>query len=344
MLGTVAIVVSSFFGGGAEKSMLALHQGLTKHGVDCTFVSINENLNSPVKESEALVEIGRRRDSGLFNTFLSFLKFRTFLSRKKPDVIILNCDLPELFGGLLALSRNSFAIVVIEHANPSWPSRRAVGWAVRKILLHRSAKFVAVSSHITYPFGARIYDAVIPNLVDNLSEVPQHVVSSQVNRLVYIGRLTSVYKSPQSLLQISRETGFPVVFFGEGELLSELRSKSIDQGVQAVFRGWVDDPWAEISSGDLLIVPSEREGDGLVVVESIARGIPVLLRDVIDLRRFGLRDLSYCSSDLDFTERIKEYKNDLFKLRPPNEVREKLLGERDSAKLTKDWIRFLDQV
>lgn len=341
---SVAIIVSSFLGGGAEKSMSILHTELSSRGVNSTLCSINESdLPEPFNSSK-VVAIRRNKESGLLNFIFSYLKFCLFVITRRPDILLLNCDLPELFGAFVPVSNKRVKFVVVEHANSSWPTRRKLGRLVRAILNRRGAYFISVSSHINSPFGTHGYHKVIPNLLGDLSQFLEHHSTNRVDRLVYVGRLTSVYKSPQSMIFISKDTGIPVTFYGTGELETELEAMALQEHVDVTFQGWVEDPWSQIGSGDLLIVPSTREGDGLVVVEGISRGIPILLRDVPDLRRFGLEEFHYCLEDADFSEKIKDFKENLCNLKPSSEVKTKLIEERNASRLTENWITFFNEI
>jgi len=291
-----------------------------------------------------MVEIGREKDSGLLGFLKGFFEFYSFLLKYKPSVIVLNCDLPETYGALYVLSQTKIRVVVVEHANPSWPTRRKLGYIVRKILIWRKATFVSVSNHITPPFENHSYSEIVPNFISELGNLAEHDSNDEIKRLIYIGRLTSVYKNPQSLIQISKVTGIPVVFFGTGEMETELRALSQEEGVTAEFRGWVDDPWSEILAEDLLIVPSTREGDGLVIVEAIVKRVPLLLKDVTDLRRFQLADSNYCVSEEEFSDRIRKFRYSLRELKPTREVKNTLIQDRSDSRLLQAWISLLNRL
>ena len=128
--------------------------------------------------------------------------------------------------------------------------------------------------------------------------------TEKIKRLIFIGRLAP-QKRPDWLLRISEGTGFPVEVMGEGELRDYIQKASTDRNLDFRFQGQRKDPWSEVENGDLLIIPSEYEGDGLVVVEGMQRNLPMLLADIPDFRRFGLPDLNYCSSVEDFISSIR---------------------------------------
>jgi len=103
-------------------------------------------------------------------------------------------------------------------------------------------------------------------------------------------------------------------------------------------RGFTTYPWAEVSDKDLVIVTSKNEGDGLVVAEAVILGIPILLLDTPDLRRFELPDQLYRSSRLDFCESIIGYfKNGLCIDKGTSEFQEKLYDGRRLSNIFIQW-------
>jgi len=84
-------------------------------------------------------------------------------------------------------------------------------------------------------------------------------------------------------------------------------------------------------------VGSEYEGDGIVVVEAILAGIPLLLRDISDLRRFELSENSYFEDQTDLELKISQavFNPELF--RADQKIREKLLKERSLKAVFLQW-------
>jgi glycosyltransferase involved in cell wall biosynthesis len=89
-------------------------------------------------------------------------------------------------------------------------------------------------------------------------------------------------------------------------------------------------------------VPSEYEGDGLVVVEAILAGAPILLRDNEDLRRFELPDSHYFRSQKELEEKIRYIRSHgLSKFYASSEIKEKLVQSRSAKEIKVKWINFL---
>lgn len=333
----IVILISAPIGGGAEKSMRMIHLRLRQMRQNSLLISINKVNLTTAGEGE--INLGRTQRSGLVATIWSFVKFNFYLARFKPTAIILNCEIAELLG--VFCLRPNVNFFVLEHANPSWEGRRILGIFVRRLLAHRGAKFVAVSSHIAPPFSLHDYTRVIPNPIESTLEIDGHESSNEIRRLVYIGRLTKVHKNPELIVALSKATNIPAVFLGTGEMMDHLKGQAQQLGVYAEFPGWVEDPWARINEYDLVVVPSDHEGDGLVVVEAILRQVPILLSDIPDFRRFELSDSSYCSSLEDFTTRVNEYRYKLSRLSPSLATKQSLEDSRSLDRVVNLWLEVL---
>ena len=68
------------------------------------------------------------------------------------------------------------------------------------------------------------------------------------------------------------------------------------------FTGWIEDKRGAFAAGDVLCFPAKVENQGLVVLEAMACGKPVVLRDVPVFREFYTdgKDCLLCSSPAEF--------------------------------------------
>ena len=128
---------------------------------------------------------------------------------------------------------------------------------------------------------------VIPNGLDCVNLAPKNRTDSQYLRILFLGRL-DVQKGIErlieacSMLDDSWGTNWTLVIAGPGDdkyrfelvtLASQLRL-----GERVKFMGLVEGPEKELvfECSDILVLPSYRENFGNVVVEALARGIPVI--------------------------------------------------------------------
>ncbi|MFT9004725.1 MAG: glycosyltransferase [Liquorilactobacillus hordei] len=111
-------------------------------------------------------------------------------------------------------------------------------------------------------------------------------------KLVYIGRaMLDGQKNLRELLGALAKLNenFTLTMYGVSSDDIEIVKyiEKLNLGDRIILRGWVRNPWREISSATCLVLTSKYEGFGLVLLESIARGLPVLSSDV----RVGSNDI-----------------------------------------------------
>jgi len=334
------VVTNSLTGGGAERSMNLVSNELDRRGWKVSLVPINSSAEDQVIPICEIFPLRRQWKGGVIPTFLAYIKFNQIVRTWKPDVIVLNCDLPELFGAL-TFGRNCF--VVLEHASVPWGHRPLLGRAVRQILDMRKTIWTAVSTHLNvWPTSEEPY-AVLENPIVPISNIQAIASQGKIKRLVFIGRLSSE-KRPELALEIAKFSATELIMIGDGDLLESLKRKVTEESISAQFLGRVNNPWMELAAGDVLIVTSSSEGDGLVVIEGLQHGIPMLLVDIPDFRRFNFPDENYCSDLEDFISRINSFTNNPSPLRVPSIIAEKILSGRSLKVVGDKWEEFLDSL
>ena len=140
-------------------------------------------------------------------------------------------------------------------------------------------------SSISAEFGvdpARV--AIIPNGVDETFLYAGQRRLHAKPRLLFVGRLV-VQKNLLLLLQALEGVSeqFETTLVGDGELATELMAAAADLRLKNVrFHGRADG--AELRElyrdADVFVLPSEREGMPLVLLEALAMGLPIVATDV----------------------------------------------------------------
>jgi len=104
--------------------------------------------------------------------------------------------------------------------------------------------------------------------------------------VVYVGRLEK-YKGVDSLIRAvaGGRTEFPGIrlrIIGSGSEEQRLRNMAKELGVDVEFLGFVDErkKFETIKSSSVLVNPSYVEGLGLIALEAMACGVPVIVRDL----------------------------------------------------------------
>lgn len=341
----IMIVTNSLTGGGAERSMNLVANELTTRGIPVALVPINAGPSDQVIPRCEVFPLQRQWRGSLRSTISSIWNFNRVVKSWKPDVIVLNCDLPELFGVFLFSSQK---IVAVEHINHPWITRKRFGRFVRKALEIRKTTWVAVSEHLAIWPNQRTPSGVLLNPIVAEAQLINGNSSyldgfHELKRLVFIGRLTE-QKRPDWVLEIASQTQLPAEFMGEGTMMKRLIEMATFNNLDVKFLGQVIDPWSTVKEGDLLVVPSKYEGDGLVVIEALHNRVPMLLASIPDFRRFGFPEANYCFGIADFVQKIGSYSKNLNDLLIPKELSKSLLNSRSIHKVGDSWEEFLASI
>ena len=338
------ILTNSLTGGGAERSMNLVCNELAKRGWPIALVPINAGPHDEVIPTCEVFQLERKWQGTLANTASAMWKLNKVVKAWNPDILVLNCDLPELFGALL-LSRRQ--LIAVEHINRPWITRLTLGRIVRQILRFRKVKWVAVSAHLSIWPNGEIPDSVVLNSILPIS-IPLNsklnaTYSNEIRRLFFVGRLAP-QKRPDWILEIGRQANLPMEVIGEGLLRESLEERARQLELTVNFRGQITHVWEQVKDGDLLIVPSEYEGDGLVVIEGIQQGLPILLADIPDFRRFGLPEKNYCKDVNDFVKKIDSFRTNQVELLVPEEISKSILASRSMMTVGNMWEDYLNSI
>jgi hypothetical protein len=334
----IVILTNSLSGGGAETSAQILQKELISSGLEVVLIGINSENPFAVTKTSNLFSLERDKSRPIRSTVSNLISFRRFLVTQRIDTLIVNCELPELFA--IVAPRN-IQLVIVEHANPSWLKRESLGWMVRKTLERRKPLLVTVGQHLRPRFFEGLSYTHIPNPLCSVSTKDIMPIASKIKRLVYVGRFSPLFKNPLLVLLIAEKVNLPVLMIGDGVLKNKLESYAMIHGIDCRFTGFKVNPWNLFESGDLMIIPSTAEGDGLTLIEAIQRNIPFLASNIPDLNRHGISLSNYCSDLRSFIDSINEFRYRLNELTVPNDLSRKILEDRRPDKVADRWIRLL---
>jgi glycosyltransferase involved in cell wall biosynthesis len=140
---------------------------------------------------------------------------------------------------------------------------------------------------------------VIPNAVDCSTGVSpvQHGRDARATRIGFIGRFDPIKRIPDLLEAIKiLPSQFHLHLFGQGPELHRIENQIRQLGISSrvTLHGQIENPELALRQIDLLVLPSQAEGFGLVLIEAMAAGIPVIatdapgIRDVVVHQQTGL--------------------------------------------------------
>ncbi|WKB35260.1 glycosyltransferase [Terrilactibacillus sp. S3-3] len=157
---------------------------------------------------------------------------------------------PRIFGG------GNFLPLAVEHLAISESIRKEIENYVEKKYIH----------YIGNPID-----------FDGISPIKRSV---RQLKLIYVGRINNVEKRLDVLFKglQNLKGDWLLNIIGDGPDRISLQKYAIDLGIdeRIQWMGWSEKPWNQLSAASALVLSSDYEGFGLVVVEALARGLPVI--------------------------------------------------------------------
>jgi glycosyltransferase involved in cell wall biosynthesis len=335
----VLIVTNSASGGGAERSMNTLANELASRNIEVTQIFINKSAPDKIDNLAPAIELNRKWQSGFLSTLNGYLNFNKHLRRIKPKVLILNCDLPEMYG---AFSFFSCQIIAVEHSDKAWQKRRVLGLFVRLCLLFRKTKWVKVSEFLKIWPTNRVSARTLENPIAPIKQ-RSSTQNRSIEHIIFIGRFADE-KRPIWVYEMAKLSKKKVYLFGEGDLLEPILNWASKENLDFTSHGFIGDPWSIIPDNSLLVVPSAWEGDGMVVIEALSCNLPFLLSDIPEFRRFDFPQKNYCNSVTDFVSRINNFESKLSELEIKDSIANEILINRNPDVIANSWIDYIESV
>lgn len=359
----VAFFLPDFRIGGAEKVALTLIQALVERGVEVDLVLLRgegELLDQlPAGVTLFPLEVGRIRDS--------LRPFADYLQARRPDAVQVSMW-PLTLVPMIARRMSGYPtrVVVSDHGILS------EGYAEHG-LLHRL--FLRASIALLYPLAdarvtvsegvagdiarlGRLQRETITILHNPIApragnDVPKADWGGEGKRVLAVGSLKPVKNYPLLLNAFARLIGSRparLIILGEGQQRAELESLAAELGIAdyVAMPGAVADPSPYYASADVMVLSSDAEGFGNVLVEAMQHGLtavstdcPTGPREILDGGRYGY--LIPCGETEALASAMSKACDEPF---PPDHLREraeKLSGahviDRYQAMLLPGWVR-----
>lgn len=274
---TVLHILNTSSFSGAENVAITIIEGFKAAHADIRSVyvsldgSIRDVLDKRGIEFEPIVRLSRR-------------EIRRVIRKYRPDVIHAHDFTASIISAL-----STFRIPVISHIHNNSPWLKKVGKnsLVYGLSCLRYKKMLGVSPSVfdEFVFG-RLFkrkSQVIGNPVSTASIVERAAMAEHREGydVVFIGRLSEA-KNPKLFVdvidEIRKRCPVRAVMLGDGEMRGEIEAQIEEKGLGDVITlgGFVDNPYGILSESRLLLMTSSWEGYGLVAVEALSLGKPVV--------------------------------------------------------------------
>ena len=275
------------------------------------------------------------------------------ISQVKPDIIV-NAHCPLVTWILPFVCRDIPKIVEIHQSRQGlevfnhqfmssiarWGHRHAIKWIYSKY-----DQFVVLTNDDKKAWQCRNCQ-VIPNFhnFQVLEGLPEQAVHKQIILLARLMPQKRIDLMIDIWAKLAKEyPEWKVKVLGEGILRPQLEEKIRALGLQESFLlpGEVKDVTEELQASDILCLTSEYEGFGIVLIEAMAKGVPVIAFEYIgvhDIINDGMDGFIVSFGDVDgYAEKLKQLMTDkgLYK----RLVTEALISVHkfDKEKVMKKW-------
>ena len=237
--------------------------------------------------------VTRRNPFGLF-------QFRSMLRQAKPDVLHLHLEYSALIGGAAARSLGrARPLVVMSIGNDPYRHgtvhRRAARLLAPNVDLHLTVSPGLKKAVLqAYGSGARRVEIVNPGIdlrrFDSASGDPRRVAEYRRGAGQVVGTVArlAAQKAVHILLEatprlLAEDPTIRVLIVGDGPLRDALEHQAGRLGIgHAVsFAGYQEDVVSAYRAMDVFVLPSRDEGYGVVFLEAMAMGVPVVGTRVI---------------------------------------------------------------
>jgi glycosyltransferase involved in cell wall biosynthesis len=165
-------------------------------------------------------------------------------------------------------------------------------WPVQRIAQHAADRIVVPSESVAAAANQwagvdREKIVIIPNGVDVPTDRPTAVAPQMPHRVVFLGRLDPVKRLPDLIQAIALLDRFARLdIYGDGserpKLQEQIQRLKLTESI--TLHGSISGPRQALKNAELLVLPSEAEGFGLVLIEAMAAGVPAVATDAPGIR------------------------------------------------------------
>jgi len=248
----------------------------------------DEDILTGIRQTKTeLMELKRRPGNPL--SVISYVsRLRKLLTEYRPDVVHVHNNLSFLVG-FFATRFKGISIVYTLHA-PRLYSASFVDRASKWLSIKGTDAFIAISDSVKKDFVNGDIDpesiTVVPNCVD-LKEFTVSSRSNSIPMIVCVARLDHEIKGQDILIEAlsivkGRSMPFTCRLVGDGPSRPFLEKMVTDLELagEVGFTGITSDVAGRLAQADLFVLPSRYEGFGIVILEAMASGLPVIVSNI----------------------------------------------------------------
>jgi len=302
---TILHCIPNMAGGGAERQLVYLCEGLIREGLDvhvalCGGGRNMERLKSTGANIHELASRGNH-DIGILRQLIKLIK------EINPDLIQTWLRQMDVFGGLAAVITGT--PFILSERNSSMAYNRSWKHFLRVCVVKRAAAIIANSNdgrrYWEHKSSQRVKKKVIRNIIP-FNEIERAASDGfeidfdpKVKLIVFAGRLKpqkNLFTLLQALQMVFAKSNDTVaLLFGEGSLQDELLEFQQELKIQERLKimGFTSRLYSWLKRADVFVSISHYEGNPNTVLEAIACKCPVVASDISSHREFLDENCAY---------------------------------------------------
>ena len=274
---------------------------------------------------------------------------RRVVSKWKPDIIHAHDFTASIYFAVFA---NSPIVISHIHNNLPWLKRINKNSLIFCFSCFKYKYILGVSPSVfdEFVFGHifKNKEKVIGNPIDTsvVREKAKESTFDEEYDVVFLGRL-AYQKNPLKFLSIisnvkDRIPNIKVAMIGEGELEQEVKDRilSLSLGDTVEMKGFMNNPYGILEKSRLLCMTSDWEGFGLVAVEALSLGVPVVASPVGGIPTIICgNEGKLCNSEKEFSDEICQILTDEKYLKMRKQAALQRADELNNIDIYMSWLK-----
>lgn len=305
------ILTSNKFSG-AEKVAIKIIQNLDQY-FDFAYASPKGSISSTLMDKDiSYIEMKQFNLKEVKRVIKSF----------KPDIIHAHDFTASVYSAIACLNKD-IKVISHLHNNALWINKVSKNTISYLLSTFKYNKIICVSSSIKNEFLLNKFFFKKADILHNIVDINEIIALSKRETISdyydigFVGRLADP-KNPLRFIKIIKEikkekNNIKAFMIGDGPLYENCIDLIVKLGLEEnlALIGFKNNPYPYVTNCKLMIVPSKFEGFGLVAVESLALGKPVLVSNTGGLPNIVNENCGkVCKSDQEFIQSALMLLND----------------------------------